>query len=792
MSLHISSKAIEQLEFDKIQNLVGAYCKGDIGRRQLEAMSFMQEVDTLEQRLSVTCDISTMIEQGEVYRLSQYEDIEEDLFLLSKKGYVLDAESVLRIAAILRNYDSFVEHFDTRMQGLYPHLYSLGYLDSYTRIPLLLIDKVFDPNGDLRPDASTELTRIYRRIASTSRELDQVFLRILNKHKEANKLTDVGESVRSGRRVLVLPIENKRKVQGVIHDHSATGKTVYIEPQEVMALNNELYELESDKRMEIYKILKSLSDDLRTHKPLFELAFERIWTLDIALAKGAFSHRIGGSKPTLVDHPVWELQDVRHPLLMWQSIHQGGAAIPFDLHLHGSNKLLLISGPNAGGKSVTLKAIGLIHLMVYSGLMVPVHKESKIGMFSAIYTDIGDQQSIDEGLSTYSSHLTNLRDIVDQVDRRSLVLLDEIGSGTDPKLGGAIAEGILKSLIYKGAYGVVTTHYSQLKIFAFHNKGILNGAMLFDKELLTPTYRLKVGKPGSSYAFEVAKKVGLSHHVLNYARKKVGEKDNLVEDLLVDLQEGKAILDEQLAYIADEKLKLDRLIKNYDEMSKQYEVKRKKLKIKNKEIELKKANDEQHELQKLISKLEKEKNIEKARQLKDDAHAKRIAEFSSLEHLKKDVFHERNPDEEIFVGDAIKMIDSDMVGEVLRINGDRITALFGLMQMDIAMADVTLAKDQLNVNKIKHINVKGVAFENNFSPKLDIRGYKKQDAEATLQEFFDKALLNNVRTLEIVHGKGSGALRRLVLSKMKEYKDFQSHYHPDPERGGDGVTFIVV
>jgi DNA mismatch repair protein MutS2 len=341
-------------------------------------------------------------------------------------------------------------------------------------------------------------------------------------------------------------------------------------------------------------------------------------------------------------------------------------------------------------------------------------------------------------------------------------------------------------------YGVVTTHYSQLKAYAFDTKGIVNGAMLFDKELLTPTYRLKVGKPGSSYAFEVAKKVGLSHHVLKYARKKVGKKENLVEDLLVDLQEGKSILDEQLRYIADEKLRLDRLIKNYQEMTKQYDVKRKKLKIKNKEIELKRANNEQVELQKLINKLEKDKNLERARSLKENARSKRQVESSDIIMLKKDILEKKDPDEEIFVGDNIRMIDGDMTGEVLRINGDRVVALFGLMQMEVAMADVILAKDQLAINRTKHINFKGVAFENNFSPKLDIRGYKMRDADVTLDEFFDKALLNNVGTLEIVHGKGSGALRRLVINKMKEYNDFQSYYHPESERGGDGVTFIKV
>jgi len=790
MSFYISQQSIEQLEFDKIQHLVGAYCKSDIGRTRLLVDPFEEDVDSLNTFLDISWDISKMIAEGDHFQLFEYHDLEDDLFLLGKNGYVLEAESVLRIAAILRNYNAFIQHFDVKRKKLYQYFYYLGFLEDYSQVPLKLIDKVFDPKGNVRPDASPELTRIFRRIEGVAKQLDKEFLVIMKKHREANQLTDTAESVRNGRRVLVLPVENKRKISGVIHDHSASGKTVYIEPQEVMMLNNELYELENDKRTELYKILKTLSEDLRSYKGLFHQVFERICDIDVALAKGIFSNKINGSKPEIVDSPILEMRDVHHPLLVWQGLDSKMETVPFDLHLKRDNKLLLISGPNAGGKSVTLKAIGLVHLMVYHGLLVPIHEESKIGMLGSIFTDIGDQQSIDEGLSTYSSHLTNLKEILEKSNRKTLVLLDEIGSGTDPKLGGAIAEGILNSLIFKGVYGVVTTHYSQLKAFAFDTKGIVNGAMLFDKERLTPTYRLKVGKPGSSYAFEVANKVGLSHHVLKYARKKVGKKENLIEDLLVDLQEGKSILDEQLQYIADEKIKLDRLIKNYQEMTKQYEVKRKKLKIKNKEIELKRANDEQVELQKLINKLEKEKDLDKARLLKEKVRSKRKEESSDIIILKKDILQKKNPDEEIFVGDNIRMLDGDMTGEVLRINGDRVTALFGLMQMEVGMADVVLAADQLSINRTKNINFKAASTQNTFSPKLDIRGYTKRDADETLEAFFDKALLNNARTLEILHGKGTGALRKMVINKMKEYKDFQSYHHP--EHGGDGVTIIKV
>ena len=394
-------------------------------------------------------------------------------------------------------------------------------------------------------------------------------------------------------------------------------------------------------------------------------------------------------------------------------------------------------------------------------------------------------------MSTYSSHLTNLKSIVAKTDDKSLILLDEIGSGTDPKLGGAIAEGILKSIIYKKTHGIVTTHYSSLKVFAYRNQGIVNGAMLFDKDNLKPTYKLKVGKPGSSYAFEVAKKIGLDERIIRYARKKVGKKENQIEDLLIDLQEGKSILDEQLDYVANEKEQLEKLIKTYKDLNEDFQVKRKKLQIKAKEITYQQQNNENEELQKLINHLQKEKDLEKAQQLKNKAAEKRKNKSQEIVQLREEVREERIVDQEVRVGDYARMLDSDLSGEVLSLNGDKAEVLFGMMKMVVNVKDLAVTKNQLQFNHHK-INTKGVAFDNNFSPKLDIRGYKMLDAEDTLQEFFDQALLSNAHTLEVVHGKGSGALRSLVIRKMKEYSDLKSYWHPADEQGGDGVTYIKM
>lgn len=788
--MQLSQNTCDQLELNKILDHVTIHTKGQGGRERIVEVDDIQDLSRLRAELLRVRDVTQMIAEGELFDLYSYEALDQDLFLLSKNGYVLEIESIHRFLTILQNYQGFFNYFTKGKKSDYQHLYNLGYIENYSDDTIKKILKVFDDEGNVRPDASPELTKIHKRIESTKREVDKQFNELLLKYKKGNLLADTEESLRNGRRVLVLPVENKRKIQGVIHDQSATGKTVYMEPQGLMLLNNDLYSLQNDLRAEIYRVLKSLSDDLRGDRWLIESCYKKIALLDSVRAKGIFSSKIEGVLPELVERPVLSLKNVRHPLLLLQEKESGQKTIAFDVDLRGDNRLLLISGPNAGGKSVTLKAVGLIHLMLYHGLLVPISEESKMGLFDNIFTDIGDQQSIDEGLSTYSSHLHNLKIILDKANARTLVLLDEIGSGTDPKLGGAIAEGIIKGLIVKKCIGIITTHYSELKVFAFRQSGIINGAMLFDKEHLKPTYRLKVGKPGSSYAFEVAKKVGLDERAIRYARRKVGKKENQVEDLLVDLQEGKAILDEQLAWIEDEKKKLDKLIKNYEILSKDFQVKKKKLKIRAKEIELKKANDESVELQGLISKLEKEKNLEKARKRKEEILVKRSAESSDIVALKKEILDEKRTDEKIFAGDYVRMIDGDMSGEVISIKGEKAIVLFGLMQMEVNLGDITLANEHLKVNQQKHINIKGVAFQANFSPKLDIRGYKLDDADKTLEVFFDKAILNNMRTLEIIHGKGKGTLRKLVISKMKEFKDLKSYYHAEDEYGGDGVTFI--
>lgn len=792
LSFILAKKTAEQLEFDKILSMLANYCKGDQAVNDLKSNPFIKSYTEIDEHLNMVEECVDMRAAGDDIALMAYEDLSTIINFLRKQGYVLEAADVISIGRVLFNYDLFFKLFNLDRIKTYPNLFRAGELSEYTPEPLDAIHRIFDDQGLIKPNASPQLSKIFKRIEQATRQVDRVFDEIMAKYKGQNVLGDTGESWRNGRRVLVLPAENKRRVPGVIHDQSSTGKTFFIEPQEIIQINNDLFSLENEKRAEVYKILKDLSALLHHNVELIHQISLRVARIDIIRAKAIFARRMDAVRPSLSEDAVLKLHQVKHPLLVLKHKEGGDEVVPFDLELKGQNKLLLISGPNAGGKSVTLKAVGLCHAMIYAGMLIPVDSTSVIGMFNAIFTDIGDQQSIDDGLSTYSSHLTNLHDIVRWANKKSLVLLDEIGSGTDPKLGGAIAEGILKALIAKKISGVVTTHYSSLKIFAFKSRGILNGAMLFDKDSLSPTYKLKVGKPGSSYAFEVARKIGMDDRILNYARKKVGTKENEVEDLLINLQQQKMTLDDELIKVAEDRERLDKLIQNYETLSGEFQVKRKKLQIRAKELEVNRVNEESRQIQDLIKKLHKEKNLEAAEAAKKAAIEKRQLESVQIKSLKKEVYHRGQPSASIVTGDFVRMIDGDMSGEVLSVQKKKATVLFGLIKMNVPLVDLIHAKDPLDINRQNRINVRGVAFDHNFSPKLDIRGYKMEDADRTLQEFFDRALMSNVRTLEVVHGKGSGVLRKLVQKKMKEYKDIDHSWHPAEEQGGEGVTLIKL
>ena len=787
----VSKEVVQQLEFDEVIAYCKNYAKGPGGLRLLFERKFDTTMAALSEELERVSELKEVLGSPKPISIQVYEDISQDLYYLEKENYTLDADSILRIAQLLENFESIDAFFKGKKKKEFPALFEhMSSDDSYVSL-IKEIRAIFDEQGEVRTGASPQLAKIMRAIIAKEKEIIKAFDSILSTYKMKGLLTDNSESIKSGRRVLSLPAENKRIVKGIIHDESASGKTVYIEPSEVIQHNNVLIELENEKRQEIFRILRELSAHLRDHCHDIAIIKTKVEYFDCLNCKARVAQKMNAVKPKLSNQACLKLRKTHHPILKLKEAESTEfQVVNFDLELRNDNRILLISGPNAGGKSVTLKAVGLIHLMVYAGFLVPVDENSEIGDFESIYTDIGDLQDLNEGLSTYSSHLSTMNAMLENADAHSLVLIDEFGSGTDPKIGGSIAESMLKRFNQIKVFGVITTHYSNLKVYAYRQKGIVNGAMHFDEANLVPTYRLMVGAPGSSYAFEVAEKIGLHSALIKYARDKVGKKENAIEKLLVALQREKTEYDEKLLEIYDQRDRLDKLIKNYENLNRELVVKRKKHKIRIKEEKIASWEGDRAVIDDIIKKLKQEKNLKEAQRLKDELAETRMRETEDIILLKKEISSTHTGNNDVKEGSHVIFVDGEATGVVQKIKGKEAEVLSGSMLITVPLATLRPIKEQLEINGSKKINIVTNKDQKQYSGKLDIRGYTYTDAARSIEEFLDDAILGNMQLLEIVHGKGNGVLRKLLLEKLKEYKDVTRHWHPEDAQGGLGTTMV--
>ncbi|MFQ5447995.1 MAG: endonuclease MutS2 [Saprospiraceae bacterium] len=592
-----------------------------------------------------------------------------------------------------------------------------------------------------------------------------------------------------------VPSEHKRKIRGIIHDESATGRTAFIEPEPVIEINNDIFDLQQEERREIWRILKELSNTFRPYIPQIQAYEGLLLRFDVIHAKARLAVQINAVKPKIQDSPHLGIEMGRHPLLFLKYKNTEKEVVPFDLTLHTPNRIVVLSGPNAGGKSILMKSVGLIQLMLQAGMLVPVDEISEMGIFEKIFTDIGDQQSIEDDLSTYSSRLANMRTFLEHASERTLVLIDEFGSGTDPQIG-AIAESILRELNHRRVFGVITTHYSNLKMFAFKTKGIVNGSMLFDKEHLSPAYMFKVGRPGSSYAFEIAQKRGLGKKILGYARKRTGKSETAVDDLLIDLQREKKEVEDKLQAATEREKQLEKLIKNYENLHRDLEYRRKKLKLEAKEQALQEVARGNKELERLVREIREAQNLGKAKKLVEQAREERKELETSVASLKDEVYatpHIQYKDAKkgsIRPGDFVKMRNGGATGTVESVDREKAIVQVGQMRMTVHLRDLEHAREPLDVRTTTSIQSDTISQNASFDNKLDIRGMKMEDALRVVQDFLDMALLTSTNSLRIVHGKGTGVLREVVRKKLREYREVKNAFHPAAEDGGDGVTVV--
>ena len=517
--LHLyPAHAAEALEFTKIRALLLEKCRTDEASTRVAAMRFMSRIEIIEKALNQTAEFRLTLGGGDYFPGEFGRNLSQELRLITVQGAVLTGDSLAALSGLARTVQSILLWFKSH-SGFYPALEALTEGVAYEKEVVAIIGAVIDEQGQVRDNASKELMQIRASLAAARATVRRTFDHILRKLGKSGYLADISESFMNGRRVVAIAAEHKRIVRGILHGESDTARTVFIEPEETIELNNSVFSLEREEGREIHRILQATTAALGPHAPLLQKYYQLIGLFDFIRAKALLAQDMAADMPMLSPHPGLQLVNAFHPLLYLQSKNSGKNVIPLNLHLDRANRILVISGPNAGGKTVSMKTAGLLQMMVQAGLLIPADPRSEVGIFKQLMIHIGDTQSIEHELSTYSAHLRDMKYFMDFANGKTLFFIDELGSGSDPALGGAFAEAIVEELAKKNAIGIITTHYLNLKVMAGKVPGIFNGAMMFDEVNLEPLYQLTTGKPGSSYTFAIAQRSGLPEQIIDRARQ---------------------------------------------------------------------------------------------------------------------------------------------------------------------------------------------------------------------------------------------------------------------------------
>ncbi len=689
------SHTIEKLEFDKILLLVAQYCRSEPAKQAALALEPMTDTGEVRKQLLQVHDYRKVMTTGSHFPLDYVADLSKELKLLGITDAVLEQEAFTRIKKTALTIEGIFRFF-TANENLYPNLQAIVGGIYYEKQIVQLINGVFDENANVKDNASRDLMDIRSRLSKKRNELSRVFAQIIQKYAKLGILTDSGQSIRNGRKVVTIVAESKRQMGGIIHDESDSGKTVFMEPRETVELNNEIFELERAEDREVYRILKELTAQLALYRQLLESYQSVITKYDLIQAKAKFANEINATYPVVSDKPVIHLRKSVHPLLYLHLKKSKKETIPLHIKLDEENRILVISGPNAGGKTITLKTIGLLQIMLQSGLHVPVDERSEMGIFQSLFVDIGDSQSIEDELSTYSSHLRAMRFFLDNADKRTMFLIDEFGTGSDPALGGAFAEAILEELAFKRAYGVVTTHYLNLKIMANNVKGILNGAMIFNEETLMPTYQLTTGKPGSSYTFAIAERTGLPRMLIERAKDLVDNQHYQLDLLLNKVEQEHQLLLEKEKELNTKTSELNDLKKNYETLLAKVQQTRERQNnqqvIQNNAKTTPYIREAERRLQKLLRDWETRKDLEvvaeqtkKAIEAEKPKEEKKEKQKPATPEKKKEA---PKPVLKTHPGARVKILSFNKNGVIESVKGNKVTVVADDMRMTVNKDDL--------------------------------------------------------------------------------------------------------
>ncbi|WP_343559486.1 endonuclease MutS2 [Sphingobacterium sp.] len=784
--------AIDKLGFSEIKDKIKQKCLSESGRELVEKIQPQTRFDQIDRFLRQTNEFKDLLVNDGAFPVENFFPLKSIIEKARVEGTFLLEEEFFRVLLSLKTVYAIIRYFNER-EGLYPNLEVL-----FEHLPIEKgiirdIEMVIDERGKLKNNASRLLLEINQQIQRAEQDALKRINSIFKNAQDNGWTADGNLTVRDGRLCIPILAENKRKLKGLIHDESATGQTAYIEPEEVFQLNNKIRDLEFERRREVIRILVELTDKVRPHLPLL-LSYHGLLTkVDFVRAKALFALDIEAEMPELSKEAEINLVNARHPLLLLNEHHKG-TVVPLNIQIDRLQRVIVVSGPNAGGKSVCMKTVGLLQIMVQSGLLIPAEPTTKIGVFKQIFADIGDDQSIESDLSTYSAHLSKMKYFTEFASGRTLVLIDEFGTGTDPLFGGPIAEAVLESLNKKQIRGVVTTHYSNLKVFASNTTGLENASMLFDNREMRPMYILQIGKPGSSYAFEIAQKIGLGREILESAKGKIGVQQKKVDTLLIDLErEKKEVFDTKVAINKKEK-ELESLKSEYLELQSYLEE--------NKRIILKKAKEEAQEIIKNSNKLientvaqikSAKADKEKTRELRNNLDRALKAVLPKEQAAKHVIKEKATESSELSIGDWVQIVDNGAEAQVVEIAKNNLILAMGELRTVQKRKNVIKLEGRENKKSAKSLSKSlSAGTVADFNPEIDLRGMRTEDALNELEKVLDRAVMVGYPSLKIIHGKGDGILRKFIRDYLRKYSHVSRFEDEHQDRGGDGITYAYL
>jgi Mismatch repair ATPase (MutS family) len=833
--------------FDEIRQMLADRCICPLGVQQVEEMQFQTDYGPIEKALDETMEFVRILTEGKSFPDQNYHDLREALARIKVMGTWLDEAELLGLWRSLETISGIVEFLSKEdNQGLYPNLTELA--DSVAVFPTITqgIARILTKFGKLKDNASPELYRIRMDLANTSFSISRILNSILRQAQTDGVVDkDAAPTMRDGRLVLPVAPGLKRKIRGIVHDESASGKTVFIEPEEVVEANNRIRELEADEKREVTRILISFTDSIRPEIPSILESYGFMAKIDFIRAKARLALDFDACKPILERKTMVDWVQAVHPLLKQSLAKHDKTVVPLDIDLDSKNSILLISGPNAGGKSVCLKTVGLLQYMLQCGIPVPMRPNSHAGIFKSIFIDIGDEQSIDDDLSTYSSHLLNMKNMLKNADNRSLILIDEFGSGTEPGIGGAIAEAVLARFNRNRVFGIITTHYQNLKHFADGNDGIRNGAMLYDRHLMQPLYILQIGNPGSSFAVEIARKIGLPEDVIEDATQIVGRDyvnaDKYLQDIVRDKrywenkrqnvhqlekqldqqieqhrQELESLQKERKSIIREAKEKADQLIQDSNAMIentirtiKEAQADKELTRLARQELtefkdtlDDRQNSEEELKIQRKMERIRQSQERREQRKRDKALHHQKLESAQNSDNSDNSQFSTLNsqlkssPKQSFKIGDTVRLIGQTQVGDVISINKNDITVAFGHITSIVKAnrlepAEAVKTQDVRSatyVSKQTHDDIYNRKLA--FKPDIDVRGMRGDEAIQTVMHFIDDATLIGMSRVRILHGTGNGILRNLIRQYLHTVPAVKDYHDEHIQFGGHGITVV--